>query len=54
MDPATIVSIVEGLIDVILKLVSYSDAKQLLDDAAVKRANEIADIAEAAKLVSQK
>lgn len=46
MDP---IAIATALIELLLNIVSHSDAKELLDSAAVKRANLAADIAERAK-----
>lgn len=41
--------IVTALLELVLKLVSASEAKDLLDDLAVRRANAIADTAEDVK-----
>lgn len=49
MTPANIIDAVRALVDVILSLVPHEVAKQMLDDAAVRRQNAIADAAEEAK-----
>jgi hypothetical protein len=49
MNPLDVISIVRRILDVILDLVPVDVARQILDDAAVRRANAIADAAEAAK-----
>lgn len=49
MIAAQVVSVVVRLIEIILSLVPVEEARKLLDDAAVKRANTIADAAELAK-----
>lgn len=49
MSPAEILDAARLAADVLLKLVPHDHAKQLLDDAAVRRANQIADAAEALK-----
>ncbi len=49
MTPSQVLDLVRSLLDLILGLVPAPVARQLLDDAAVKRANAIADAAEAAK-----
>jgi hypothetical protein len=41
--------VARGLVDLLLKLVPAPVARQMLDDAAVRRSNAIADLAEAAK-----
>ncbi len=42
----------KGLIDLLLSLVDVTKAKELLDDAALRRANLAADIAERIKFGS--
>lgn len=49
MSPGVILDTVRALLDVILSLVPHDTAKQMLDDAAVRRANTVADAAELAK-----
>lgn len=49
MTPETILDIARGLIDLLLSIVPAPVAKQMLDEAAIRRANAIADAAEAAK-----
>ena len=49
MSPAEILAAAETVANVLLMLVPHEDAKKLLDDAAQKRAQAIADAAEAAK-----
>jgi hypothetical protein len=49
MSPSIIIDTVRSLLDLILTLVPKETAAQLLDDAAVRRANAIANAAEAAK-----
>jgi hypothetical protein len=44
-----VVSVVTALLELVLKLVSASEAKDLLDELAVQRANAIADTAEELK-----
>ena len=49
MNPASVIDTVRALVDLILSLVPHEVAKQMLDDAAVRRQNAIADAAELAK-----
>lgn len=49
MSPLDVIDVVRKLVSLILDLVPVDVAKQALDDAAVRRANAIADAAEAAK-----
>lgn len=49
MSPVTVINVVRALVDVILALVPPDVAKQVVDDAAVRRAHAMADAAEAAK-----
>lgn len=46
------VNVVWALLDLILELVPHTTARTLLDDAASRRAEAIADAAEEAKLVA--
>jgi hypothetical protein len=52
MEAVDIVALVEILISAILKLVPHETAREMLDAASVKRAEDIADAAEAAKLAA--
>lgn len=47
--PIEVIDTARRLVDLVLDIVPEEVAKQLLTDAAVKRANRIADLAEAAK-----
>lgn len=51
---ATVIQLVESLLDIILGFISQTKASELLDAAAVRRADAIADAAEALKLSSEK
>ena len=53
MTPAAVLAAVRSLLDIILTLVPHETAKAMLDDAAVKRQNAIADGLEAAKFGGQ-
>lgn len=52
MSPSDVINAVRAILDVVLSLVPHETAKKLLDDAAVKRANDLANAAEAAKFGS--
>ncbi len=43
------IDIVRMILDIVLQLVPHEQAKTLLDEQAVKRANAVADVAEAVK-----
>lgn len=49
MNPELIINTVRTLVDLILSLVPHDVARLALDDAAVRRANAIANAAEAVK-----
>lgn len=49
MNPMDVIDTIRMLLDIVLKLVPHDVARQALDDAAVRRANAIADAAEAEK-----
>jgi hypothetical protein len=49
MNPEAILNAARLAADLLLELVPHNDARELLDSAAAKRANVIADAAEAAK-----
>ena len=49
MTPDKILDVARIALDLVLALVPHEDAKRLLDEAAVKRANAEADAAEALK-----
>lgn len=49
MDP-TILGLVKAIIEIILDFIPSETAKTLIDQAAVDRANRIADTAEVAKV----
>lgn len=49
MSPQEILDAARLSADVLLKLVPHDHARQLLDEAAIRRANQMADIAEAVK-----
>jgi hypothetical protein len=49
MTPSDIIDIARIAVDLLLRLVPATVARQMLDDAEVRRANAIADLAERAK-----
>lgn len=49
MSPETILNLVRGLLDLVLMLVPKDVARAELDEAAIRRANAIANAAEKAK-----
>lgn len=49
MTPAALLDIARALLDLVLQLVPAPVARQMLDEAAIRRANAIADAAEAVK-----
>lgn len=49
MEPSDVLSVARKLAELLLDLIGESDAKKLLDQAAIDRANLAADIAERAK-----
>lgn len=51
MSPSVLIDAVRALLDVVLSLVPHETARQLLDDAAVRRQNALANAAEAAKFL---
>ena len=52
MTPEAIIAAARIAADLLLALVPHNEARELLDSAAAKRANAIADAAEAAKFGS--
>jgi hypothetical protein len=49
MTPAEVLNAARLAADLLLELVPHDDAKAILDDAAVRRANAAADLAEKVK-----